>query len=147
MLELLPITRQPITRTAKLGQNRKANRLLRLLDDLVNSLGHIIHIARVQAGHADTTVLGHVNVRVCPEPEHLRLREAREAEHSNLVCDVPPASLFAVERLQLGPEGGPHLFNPPAHGPQVLFPFGKEVGVVEYGAGDAGPVCRWVADL
>lgn len=48
--------------------------LLRLLHDLVNGLGHIIYIAGVQAGHADTAVLGHVDVRVGPNPEDLRLR-------------------------------------------------------------------------
>lgn len=129
------------------AKSQKVKGLLRLPDNLINGLSHIIHIARVQTGHADTAVLGHVNVRVGPEPEHLRLRQTREAEHTDLVRDVPPAALFAVERLELGPECGPHLLDPPAHGPQVLFPFGKELGVVEYGAGNTGTVCRRVADL
>lgn len=143
MLELLPNTKQNSTEpTATLGLE-----LLVFLDDLVNGLGHIMHVVPVQPGHADTAVLSHVNVRVSPEPEHLRLRQACEAEHADLVRDVPPAALFAVERFQRGPEGGSHLLDPPAHGPQIVFPFGKEVGVVEDGTGDAGPVCRRVADL
>lgn len=69
------------------------------LDDLMDGFSHIVHIAAVQPGHADAPVLGHVDVRVGAEAQNLCLAQAREAEHADLVGDVAPAALAAVQRL------------------------------------------------
>lgn len=84
---------------------------------------------------------------VLADAQHLRLGQTREAEHADLVRDVLPAAVAAVEPLQRGPQRGPHLLDPAAHRPQVGLPLGEEGRVVQHQAGDARPVRRRVADL
>lgn len=121
--------------------------LPRLSHRLINSLSRISDIARVQAGHADAAVLGHVDVGVLAEAEHLGLGQAGEAEHADLLGDVLPAAGAAVEVLEDAAQGGAHFLDAAAHGAQVVFPLGEEGLVVEDGAGDAGAVGGRVADL
>lgn len=117
------------------------------LDDLVYGLRHIIHIAAIQPGHADAAVLGHVDMGVRAEPQDLGLAQPREAEHADLIRDVAPAALAAVQLLQLAPQRRTHILDPSAHGAQVGLPFGEQLLVVQHRAGDAGAICWRVADL
>ena len=114
---------------------------------LVHGLGHILHISPVEAGHANAAVLGHVDMSVLPDLQHLLLVQAREAEHADLVRDVPPAAFLAVQFLQLPAQHRSHLLDPAAHGAEVVFPLGEERGLVEHHAGDSGAVGRRVADF
>lgn len=80
------------------------------------SLSHIIHIPTIQASHADTAVLRHVDVRVGAEPQDLRFAQAREAEHADLVCDVAPAAFLAIQFFQFASQRGAHVLDAAAHG-------------------------------
>lgn len=86
-------------------------------------------------------------MRILPKLQHLLLRQAREAEHADLVRDMLPAALLAVELFQLAPQRFPHVDDASAHRAQVGFPFLEEFGVVEDETRDAGPVGGRVADF
>ena len=121
--------------------------LLRLPNDLVNRLGHILHVPLVQPRHADPPVLRHVHMRLIPQLPHLLLAQAREAKHADLIRDVLPTALLPVQLLQLRPQRLPHVLDAPAHGPQVRLPLREQRRVVEDRAGDARAVGRRVADF
>lgn len=121
--------------------------LLRLPDYLIHRLGDIFHIPGIRARHADPPVLRHINMRILPDLQHLLLRQAREAEHADLIRDVLPAALLPVQLLQFPSQGFAHVDDAAGHGAQVGFPFFEELGVVEDEAGDAGAVGGRVADL
>lgn len=129
------------------SRHGEKNGLLRLPNNLIHRFGRILDIPRIESGHADPSVLSHVDMSLLSDPQHLRLRQAREAEHADLIRDVLPAPLAAVEGLQLGAEGLAHVLDAAAHRAQVGFPLGEEGRVVEHGAGDAGAVRGRVADL
>lgn len=117
------------------------------LDGLVYGYSHIIRIVGVQARHADAAVLGHVDVRLRADPQHLLFGQPREAEHADLVRDVAPAPGLVVQLLQLGPQPRTHILDACAHLAQVGLPLGKQLLVVQHRAGDAGAIRRRVADF
>ena len=119
----------------------------RLPDNLINSLSHILHIPLVQPGHADPPVLRHVHVRLIPQLDRLPLAQAREAKHADLVRNVLPAALLAVQLFQLRPQRRPHVLDAPAHGAEIGFPLFEEARVVEDRACNACAVGGWVADF
>lgn len=96
---------------------------------------------RVETSHGDTAVLGHVDVRVLSDLEHLLLGQTGKAEHANLVGNVVPGAGCA-HLLELAAELLAHLLYAARHCAEVLFPLGKEGGVVEDRRGDAGAICR-----
>lgn len=120
--------------------------LLHLPHDLIYGLGDVVDVFRVQPGHADAAVLGHVDVGVLADLQDLGLGQAREAEHADLVGDVVPGARGA-ELLQLGPQRRAHADDAPGHRAQVVLPLGEQGRVVHDGAGDAGPVQGRVGDL
>lgn len=143
--KLLPILGPPLQPGSQLACHAH-NRLLRLANDLVNGLGKVLDIPRVETSHADAAVLGHVDVGVLAQLQDLGLAETGEAEHADLVGDVVPGARGA-ELLELGTQDLAHLDDAAGHGAQVVLPLGEQGGVVEDGAGDAGAVQRGVGDL
>ena len=119
---------------------------LRLPHHLIHSLGNILHIPRVQPRHADPPVLGHVHMRFLPYLQHLLLRQARKAKHADLLRDVLPAARRA-QLLEVVPQCRPHVDDAAAHRPQVRFPLGEQLRVVEHEACDPGAIRGWVADF
>lgn len=120
---------------------------LRLLDGLIDRLGHILDVARIQAGHTDASILRQIDMPLLPHDQGLLLRQAREAEHADLIRDMLPAAFLSVQLLQLASQGFPHVDDPSSHGPQVGLPFREEDAVVEHQARDTGAVRGRVADL
>lgn len=84
---------------------------------------------------------------IFPDLQDLLLRQARETEHADLVRDMLPAALLAVQLFQFAAQGCAHVDDAAAHGAQVGFPFFEEVWVVEDEACDAGAVGGGVADF
>ena len=119
---------------------------LRLLDRGTHRLSHILDIMRVEAGHADAAILGHVDVPLVAEGGDLGLGQPGEAEHADLAGDVGPGAR-GVEFLEVVAQGLAHLDDAAAHGAEVAFPLAEEGGVVEDAAGDAGAVGGRVGDL
>lgn len=66
--------------------------LLRLTYNLIDSLGEIFYVVRVQTRHGDAAVLRHVYVSILSELQDLRLTQSREGEHADLVSDVVPGT-------------------------------------------------------
>lgn len=118
-----------------------------LLHDLINRLGRVYHIPRIQPRHADPPVLRHINMCILPKLQHLLLSQPGETEHANLLGDMFPTALLAVQLLQLLPQHRPHLLDASAHGAQVCFPLGKQRRIVQHGAGNAGAIRGRIADL
>lgn len=114
--------------------------------DGIHSLGKVLDVVGVQAGHADAAVLGHVDVELLPEPQDLGLGQAGVAEHTDLVGDVVPVARGA-QLGEPGTQGRAHAENAARHGTQVLLPLGEEGDVVEDGGGDAGAVDGRIANL
>lgn len=112
----------------------------------MNSLREIIYILGVQTRHADTAVLGHVDVSLVAQTKDLLLRQTCEAEHADLVGDVVPGS-WSTELLKLGAQSVAHVLDTAGHGGEVLLPLSEQLGVVEDGAGDASAVQGRVGDL
>lgn len=119
---------------------------LGLADGTINGSGKVVNVPRIEAGHGDTAVLGHVDVVLLAEPEHLCLGEAREGEHANLVSDVVPGS-GRPQLLELGAKGLAHADDAARHVAQVVLPLCKELGVVQHDGRDGRTVARRVADL
>lgn len=115
-------------------------------DDVVQSLGKIVDVGRVQASHTDPAVLGHVDVPLLANCQNLRLRDAREREHADLARDVVPVTR-GPESVELILEGLPHGHDATGHSVQVLFPLCEQCWVVEHDARDPGPVGGRVRDL
>ena len=88
----------------------------------------------------------HVDVPLIPENLNLVLIQAGEAEHANLGGNVFPAARGAT-LLQLLAQTTTHFLNPSTHGPQILLPLGKELGVVENLAGDPRTIRGRIGDL
>jgi len=120
--------------------------LLHLANNLINSPSKVINIPRVQPRHADTTVLGHVDVEVGPQLGDLGFGQASKAEHADLVCDVVPLA-GGSKLLELGAESLAHLDDTARHGAEVLLPLGEQGRIIKNDGGDAGAVDGWVADL
>ena len=120
--------------------------LLRRADGLVDGLGEVLDVMRVQACHGDAAVLRHVDMRVLTQLQDLLFGQAGEAEHADLVCDVVPCAGCA-ELLELAAEGAAHLLDAARHLAEVGLPLLEELGVVQDGRGDAGTVCRRIRDL
>lgn len=123
--------------------------LLQLLPpshDAIDGARKVFQIMRIQTGHADAPVLGHVDVGHVAQLAHLRLAQPREREHADLVRDVVPGARGA-ELFEPRAESLPHRDDAPRHLAEVGFPLGEERGVVEDQARDARAVCRRVGDL
>ena len=58
--------------------------------------GDVVDVAAVDAGNADSAVLGEVDAILLPDLEHLLLTQAGEGEHSDLVGDVRPILATAL---------------------------------------------------
>ena len=121
--------------------------LRRLANSLVHGLGHIFHVARVQARHTDPPILGAVDVCILSDLQDLFFRQAGEAEHADLVGDMLPTAFLAVQLLQLRPQRSPHINDPAGHRPEVGFPLLEQRRVVEHRARDPRAVRGRVADL
>lgn len=117
-----------------------AHSLLRSLpDDSINRLGKVLDIVRVQASHADTAVLSHVDVVLLAQRQDLLLAEAGEGEHADLVGDVVPRA-GSLELVELLLERLAHLDDAAGHGAKIAFPLGEELLIVEDCGGDASSV-------
>lgn len=115
-------------------------------NDLIHGLCEVIHVLSIQARHTDSSILGHVDVLVLPNLQHLLLIQPREAEHADLLRDVVPLAGRA-HLLEFAPQRLPHADNAPGHGAQVRLPLCEQVLVVEDQASDARAVGWGVADL
>ncbi|KAI6769329.1 hypothetical protein HG531_010433 [Fusarium graminearum] len=111
-----------------------------------SSLCKVLNVVFVETSHADTTVLGHVDVEFFSKLKYLLLAQASEAEHADLVGDVVPGTR-GLELFKLGSEDVAHADDAARHGAQVLFPLSEEVAIVENSADDTGTVQRRVGDL
>ncbi len=121
--------------------------LLRLPNDLINRLSNILHIPRIRPRHTNPPVLRHVDMRILPHLQDLLLRQPREAEHADLLRDMLPAALLAVQLFEFAPQRLPHVDDAAAHRPQIGLPLLEQLGVVEDETRDPGPVRGRVADL
>ena len=67
----------------------------------VNTLCKVVNIALVEAGHADTPISSHINVRLLSESLGLLRIQAGETEHADLLDNVAPVtwSLEIVRQL------------------------------------------------
>jgi hypothetical protein len=114
--------------------------------NLVNRLGKVLNVVIVETSHADTAVLGHVDVEFFSKLKHLLLAQPSKAEHTDLVGNVVPGT-GGLEFLKLAAESITHADDTARHGAQVLLPLSEEVAVVEDCADDAGTVQRRIGDL
>lgn len=81
-----------------------------------------------------------------PQLHHLLLTQPGKGKHANLIRDMVPRSRRA-HLLQFLAKRFTHRDDSAGHLPEIVFPLGKEFGVVEDGGGDACAVGGWVGDL
>jgi len=86
--EVISLNRPPSHHLTK----RKQSPLLNLANDLIDDFDKVIDVIDVQTGHADASVLGHVDMRLFAKLDDLRLRQTREAKHAYLLRDVVPSA-------------------------------------------------------
>lgn len=115
-------------------------------NDIIQRLGKVFHVARVQAGHAYPAVFRHVDVPLLADGQDLSLGDSRERKHADLARDVVPVARRA-QSVQFGLEALSHLDDPAGHGPQVLLPLLEQFRVIEHDAGDPGAVGWRVGNL
>ena len=63
---------------------------MRSLGDSVDALSNVLYIFSVDTSNGDTAVVGHVDMMVGSDLEHLGFRHAGVGEHPALVGDVFP---------------------------------------------------------
>jgi hypothetical protein len=114
-----------------------------LPDNRIDRLGEVLDVLGVQASHADTAVLGHVDVVLLAESQDLRLGQASEREHADLVGDVVPRA-GSLQLLEVVAQCRAHLDDTAGHGAQVALPLGEQLLVVEDCGSNAGTVRRRV---
>lgn len=70
-------------------------------DGFVNALREVVDITLVEAGHADTPIGSHINVRLLSESLGLLRVQAGETEHADLLDNMAPVtwSLEVVRQL------------------------------------------------
>mgnify|MGYP005989162607 CR=1 FL=1 len=77
---------------------------------------------------------------------NLSLVQTSEGEHADLIGNVVPGA-WRAKLLNLGAQSLAHADDAARHGRQVLFPLGKELGVVENSGSDASAVDGRVGDF
>lgn len=101
-----------------------------LLGDGVDGVRQVVDIFARHAGHRDAAVLGQVNAELFGDAFDLRLRQAGEAEHADLVGDVVPRLRRAL-LLQVGLQCGAHADDAIGHAFDLLQPAGAQVCVAQ----------------
>lgn len=94
----------------------------------------------------DSAILGHVDVGIGSDLEHLLLVQASEAEHANLVDDVVPIAR-GLQLIELALESLAHRDNTTAHLTKVLLPLGEQLLIIENNRRDTSTICGRVTDL
>lgn len=88
----------------------------------------------------------HVDVILFTQNLDLRLSQARETEHANLIGDMLPRARGALV-LETLAQTLAHVDDAATHGAQVILPHGKQLRIVEDAAGDVGAVGGRVGDF
>src|SRR5881227_2191706 len=86
-----------------------------------SDLCNIVDVLIVQGGNADAAAVHAIDPEFAAQALHLLLREARVAEHPDLIDDESEVLLHA-RGLQPLDQRVPHLLDPRAHARQFLLP-------------------------
>src|SRR3954463_960226 len=98
----------------------------RLRDHFRDRFGDVFDVAGIQRGDADAAGLDGVDGVLLAQALHLVLGEARVGEHAALLEDEAPVHLGAL--LDVCGELEAHALDAVAHGAELLFPLGAQLG-------------------
>ena len=109
------------------------------MGDLVECIGYVVEVARVEASDGDAAIHGHVDGVLLSELINLVFVEAGEGEHADLVGHVLPVVLVA-ERLQFVDKARSHGSHASGHIFQILMPHGGQLRVAQDDVDDSSSV-------
>eukprot|EP00197_Chlamydomonas_leiostraca_P002638 CAMPEP_0202857014 /NCGR_PEP_ID=MMETSP1391-20130828/107_1 /ASSEMBLY_ACC=CAM_ASM_000867 /TAXON_ID=1034604 /ORGANISM="Chlamydomonas leiostraca, Strain SAG 11-49" /LENGTH=364 /DNA_ID=CAMNT_0049535757 /DNA_START=1505 /DNA_END=2599 /DNA_ORIENTATION=+ len=110
-----------------------------LLNHLVHRLSQALHVARVDARHADAPVARHVDGVACGHLVHHLPAHARVRKHADLRGHVRPGPAAAL-RLHVLAQQRAHADDAVSHALDLLVPLRLELLVLEHRAHDQGAV-------
>ena len=80
----------------------------------MHGCGQTLHVVCVDTGHGDAAISGQVDAVLGAELVDHLTGHTREAEHSDLICDMVPGE-FGAGSFQCGTEHGPHADDSVCH--------------------------------
>jgi len=113
----------------------------------MDSLGHVLNVARVQAAHVDASRLQQVYVEIVDQNAHLAFVQARVREHADLVDDVVPVA-GRSQLHQLVAQRLAHLADAARHSLDGLHPLLAQLRCIQdlrHNAGTVGGRIRVLA--